>query len=92
MFLKEFENLNLYELNLRYAIFKKLITYVGQEPVIMAEAERNEKLLLEAFSKGNVHISDIINWLYMLPLNYPPHFIEIAFNVLDESFADEKIR
>lgn len=34
----------------------------------------------------DLHFLDVINWLYMLPIDYPSHFSKVAFDRLDKFF------
>lgn len=42
IFLIELKDLNFYELNMRYSILKKLVTYVGQDEAIIEEINKTE--------------------------------------------------
>lgn len=88
----ELEDLNFYELNMKYAILKKLVTYVGQDETIFEEINKTEEQLINMLKKEDLHVSDVMNWLYMLPLNYKIEHSCLGFDILDKKFEQPEVR
>jgi len=77
---------------MRYSIFKKLVTYIGPDERVIKQTEKYEAELVNLLKTTNVHMSDIINWLYMLPLNYPQEFSTLAFDLIEAHFENPEVR
>lgn len=55
---------------------------MGEEPLIMEEASRTENQLVDKLKTSELHVCDLMNWLFMLPLNYKPEHSCLAFDLL----------